>query len=80
MYTSSTAYRALITKIVSYLMTLVLLRKSFETEAVISPSDVETKGEDEEDLPQVSENIVQQICQNLPVFPMCVDSLRVTTP
>lgn len=37
-----------------------IIKKSFETEAIISPSDVETKGE--EDLPQIMAKIVQQIC------------------
>lgn len=69
LYKSNTAYRTLTTNIVCYAMTLVLLRRSFETEAMISPSDVETKGED---LPQISTKIVQQICQNLPHFPPCV--------
>lgn len=67
---SNTVCRALITNILSYVVTLVLLRRSSETEAMISPSDVEIKGE--EDMPQLLAKIVQQICQNLPLFSPCV--------
>ena len=52
-------------------MTLVLLRSSFETEAMISPSYIEAKGEAEH-LPQVLAKITHQIYLYLCVLPPCV--------